>query len=220
MRERFAILAALVAAPNDLPLEQWPRLYDRALASHADLLLEIGRGYGNSTVVLTEAAHALGARVVSVGFDEPPAFEGITWPKLRPVVGEAWRARLTVVQGDVRDYTPPACERGFVFWDAHGYEVAQTMLERLIPALPAGSRVVVHDVPTVTEAENSPLPLSAYPYRWREFVSAFDELPLLGAWLDMNGIEYEQDTGMLAFSLLDTVSTPASTTSNRPRAAI
>lgn len=201
MQDRFATLAALVDAPNDLPLEQWSRLHGRALSSGADLLLEVGRGYGNSTVVLTEAAHTLDCRVVSVGFDEPPAFETITWPKLAPVVGDDWRSALTVVQADVRDYEPPASRRCFLFWDAHGTGVADTMLNRLIPGLPGGSTVVVHDVPTPAEAERSPLPLSAYPYSWGGFVSAFEELPLIGAWLDEHELGYEQDTGMLAFEL-------------------
>ena len=201
MRERLTVLADLVDAPNDLPLEQWQRLYERASASDADLLLEVGRGYGNSTVVLTEAARALdGARVVSVGYDEPPAFEGVTWPKLRPVVGDLWRRPLTVVQGDVRDYEPPDCERCFLFWDAHGSEVADEMLDRLIPALPRGSWVVVHDVVTAQEAAARPHP-DGYPYAWHELRSPFDELPLLGAWLELNAIEPEQDTGMLAFTL-------------------
>ena len=109
MRDRFATLAAIVDAANDLPLEQWPRLHGRALASGADLLLEVGRGYGNSTVVLTEAANELGAKVVSVGDDGLLAFETITWPKLAPVLGDEWRAPLTVVQADVRDSRrPPA----------------------------------------------------------------------------------------------------------------
>jgi hypothetical protein len=55
VHDRLATLAALVDAPNDLPLEQWKRLTERALAAGGDLLLEVGRGYGNSTVVLTEA---------------------------------------------------------------------------------------------------------------------------------------------------------------------
>jgi hypothetical protein len=203
MTERFALLADRVAAPNDLPLDQWYGLYERAVASGADLLLEVGRGYGNSTVVLTEAAHATRARVVSVGFDEPPAFESITWPKLQPIVGDAWRAPLTVVQADVRDFTPPPSERCFLFWDAHGPEVAETMLDRLIPVLPAGSQVVVHDIPTPEEAELSTLPLSEYPYRWRGYISAFDELPILGAWLDQHAIPYEQDGWMLAFAVGD-----------------
>jgi hypothetical protein len=201
MRDRFALLASLVDAPNDLPLEQWSRLHERALGSGADLLLEVGRGYGNSTVVLTEAAHKLDSHVISVGFDEPPTFETVTWPKLAPVVGEHWRSALTVVQADVRDYEPPPSRSCFVFWDAHGVGVAEAMLSRLIPGLPGGSTVVVHDVPTPAEAERSPLPLSAYPYRWRGLVSAFEELPLIGIWLDKHELEYEQDTGMLAFQL-------------------
>ena len=75
------------------------------------------------------------------------------------------------------------------------------MLGRLIPALPAGSSVLVHDVPTPREAEASPLPLSAYPYRWHEFVSAFEELPVIGSWLDANGITFEQNTGMLGLNV-------------------
>jgi hypothetical protein len=199
LRARLARLAALVAAPNDLPFDHWLRLYQRAIAVRPDLLLEVGRGFGNSTVVLTEAAHALRARVVSVGFDDPPAFESTTWPKLAPVVGDGWRTPLTVIQADVRDYVPPSCERCFLFWDAHGPEVADAMLGRLIPALPTGSTVVVHDVPTLAEATSSPLPLSDYPYHWRDLVSAFEELPALGAWLDQHGVVYEQDTFMLAF---------------------
>ena len=107
LRARLARLAALVAAPNDLPFDHWLRLHERAIAAQPDLLLEVGRGFGNSTVVLTEAAHTLGARVVSVGFDEPPAFENSTWPKLAPVLGDGWRAPLPVIQADVRDYMPP-----------------------------------------------------------------------------------------------------------------
>jgi hypothetical protein len=43
--------------------------------------------------------------------------------------------------------------------------------------------------------------LSQYPYRWREFISAFDELPLIGAWLEEQRLTYEQDNFMLAFTL-------------------
>jgi hypothetical protein len=52
VQDRLATLAALVDAPNDLLLEQWRRLTERTLAAGGDLLLEVGRGYGKSTVVL------------------------------------------------------------------------------------------------------------------------------------------------------------------------
>jgi hypothetical protein len=208
LRERFAELAERVGAADNLPLEQWHRLYERAVAAAPDMIIEVGRGYGNSTVVLTEAAHELGVRVYSVGNDVPPTFANITWGKLRPVVGEAWRSPLILIQGDVRNYKPFECERAFLFWDAHGPEVAETMLKRLIPALPRGSTVVVHDVCTPQEAAEYPVEAdparglpNGYPYSWNGFVSPFEELPLLGAWLDERGIEPEHDTWMLAFSL-------------------
>ena len=207
LRERFAELAERVGG-DDLPLEDWHRLYERAVAAAPDMIIEVGRGYGNSTVVLTEAAHELGVRVYSIGNDVPPTFANVTWGKLRPVVGGAWRSPLVLIQGDVRDYKPFECERAFLFWDAHGPEVAETMLERLIPALPHGSTVVVHDVRTPQEAAKYPIEADpargipdGYPYSWNGFLSPFQELPLLGAWLDECGIEPEQDTSMLAFRL-------------------
>ena len=194
----FSTLAAVVDSPIDLSLQQWHRLYERALASRADLLLELGRGYGNSTVVLTEAAHRLGIRVVSLDADDEPRFEGVTWPKLRKVVGDDWRRRLAAYRGDAREFMPPPCERCFMFWDVHGVDVARHVLDRLIPGLPAGSTVVVHDVNSADEAAAQPHP-DGYGFRWNGLLSPFPELPLIGAWLAERGLLWEQDTGMLAF---------------------
>jgi hypothetical protein len=175
-------------------------LHERALASGADLLLEVGRGYGNSTVVLTEAAHQLGTRVVSIDSDDQPRFEEVTWPKLRQVVGDDWRRRLAVFRGDARSFMPPACERCFLFWDVHGVGVARHMLDRVIPALPAGSTVVVHDVNSVQESAAHPHP-NGYGFAWNMLLSPFPELLLIGAWLDEHDLAWEQDTGMLAFGI-------------------
>jgi cephalosporin hydroxylase len=205
--DRLARLSELVDYPINLSLREWVRLHERALQSGADLLLEVGRGYGNSTVVLTEAAHRVGATVVSVGFDEPPTFETVTWPKLEPVVGAAWRAPLTVVQSDISDFTPAPCSRCFVFWDAHGHEVADTMLNRLVPSLPAGSMVVVHDVCTpedyaaLTPEQLAYAPPLAEYGQWRGLISPYEELELIGPWIDHRRLEWEQDTFMLAFTV-------------------
>jgi hypothetical protein len=43
--------------------------------------------------------------------------------------------------------------------------------------------------------------LSEYPYGWREFISVFDELALIGARLEEQRLTYEQDNYMLAFTL-------------------
>ena len=200
-RQRFATLREVVDWPGDLFLEQWLRLYDRAVSAEPDLLIEIGRGYGNSTVVLTDAAHALGTILISVGNDMVYGWASRTRPRLQPIVGEDWFRPLTIIQGDVGDFTPPPCDRPFLFWDAHGAEVADAVLGRLLPALPSGSTtVVVHDISTPEEAAAHPLDIG-YPNCWRGLVSPFEELPFIGRWLDEHGITPEQDTGMLAFTL-------------------
>jgi hypothetical protein len=137
---------------------------------------------------------------VSVDSDDQPRFEGVTWPKLKPVVGEAWRLPLEVIRSDVRDFMPPASERCFLFWDVHGREVARYMLDRLIPALPPGSTVVVHDVLSEQAAAAHPHP-DGYHFAWRTLRSPFPELPLIGAWLDKRDLAWRQDTGMIAFTL-------------------
>jgi hypothetical protein len=201
LEERFATLRELVDSPGDLFLDQWLRLYERALAAEPDLMIEVGRGYGNSTVVLTDAAHALHARVISVGDDMVYGWAKRTRPRLSTVVDDDWFEPLTVVQGDVRDFTPPSCDHPFVFWDAHGPEVAEAMFDRVLPALPTGATsVVIHDISTPEEADAHPLEIG-YPYAWRHLVSPFDELPVVGRWLDEQGITPEQDTGMLAFTV-------------------
>jgi hypothetical protein len=201
LEERFVTLRELVGAPGDLFLEQWLRLYDRAVAARPDVLIEVGRGYGNSTVVLTEAAHALQARVISVGDDMVYGWASRTSSRLLSVLDEDWFRPLTVIQGDVRDFRPPSCGRPFLFWDAHGREVANAIFGPVLGALPSGTTaVVVHDINTREEAAAHPLDIG-YPYEWRGLVSPFDELPLIGRWLDEHGITPEQDTGLLAFTV-------------------
>jgi hypothetical protein len=150
--------------------------------------------------VLTEVEHTVGVRVVSVDSDDQPRFEGVTSPKLQPVVRDDWRLPLEVIRSGVRDFMPPACERCFLFWDVHGSEVARYMLDLLIPALPPGSTVVVNDVLSERAAAAHPHP-DGYHFAWRTLRSPFPELPLIGAWLDERDLAWRQDTGILAFTL-------------------
>ena len=140
-------------------------------------------------------------RVISVGDDMVYGWASRTRPRLEPILGEDSFNPLTVVQGDVRDFTPPPCERPFLFWDAHGPEVADAILDHLLPALPRGATtVVVHDISTREEAAAYPHEWG-YPSGWRGLVSPFEELPLIGGWLDERDITPDQDTRMLAFTV-------------------
>ena len=197
--ERFDQLHGLVDSPAlDLPLEDWPRLYDLAVAFKPDLILELGRGYGNSTCIFTEAAHATSCRVVSIGFDSEHAWETRTAPRLLPVLGADWFKPLVVLQEDLTeiDYRPliDRSNRVLVFWDAHGRDVAEAIFERLLPALPPANQIVVDDIWSVPEKYGLRAEYQAGPF-W----SLFDELPPLWEYLSTQGVDYDSGDRWVTF---------------------
>jgi len=153
---RFDRLHRVVDSPPfDLPLENWSQLYNPTVAFQPDLVLELGRGYGNSTCVFTEAARDIGCRVVSIGFDSEHAWETRTAPRLLPVVGADWFRPLTVIQDDITtiEFGPlvEGSRRTLVYWDAHGSDVATAVIDRLLPALPLDNKIIVDDVSPARE---------------------------------------------------------------------
>src|ERR1041384_1429253 len=65
-RDRLEALAASVCRPIDMSLPEYGQLFAAALDFQPDLVVEIGRGWGNSTCALTEAAnHLRKAKVLS-----------------------------------------------------------------------------------------------------------------------------------------------------------
>src|SRR5215212_5051802 len=80
-RDRFHRMAEAVGSPVDLDLGQWFQLYAFALEVEPDLVLELGRGYGNSTCVFTEAAQTSGGRVLSISNDTPSGWATRTEPQ-------------------------------------------------------------------------------------------------------------------------------------------
>jgi hypothetical protein len=136
--------------PGDLPFHEWGQLMACALEFAPDLILEVGRGYGNSTLAFTQAANLLGAvrcRVVSVCLQP--------WEEIRTAIEPAtttdWFSPLTIHRGDVRQFDFEdallGARRVLVFWDAHGYDVAETILGRLIPILATRNHLVLmHDI--------------------------------------------------------------------------
>jgi cephalosporin hydroxylase len=196
--ERFDLLHGLVDSPAlDLPLESWRQLYS-SLALRPDLVLELGRGYGNSTCIFTEAAHEIRCRVVSIAFDSENAWQTRTAQRLLPVVGEDWFAPLVVLRQDLTktDFRPivSRSSRVLVFWDAHGTDVADAVLGRLIPALPATNQIVVDDIWSTPEHYGLRAEYQAGPL-W----SLFDELPLLWEYLAEREIDYEPGDRSIMF---------------------
>jgi hypothetical protein len=198
--ERFEQLHSLVGSPAlDLPLEDWVQLYELSCAFRPDLVLELGRGYGNSTCIFTEAAHEIPCRVISIGFDSEQAWETRTAPRLLPAVGAAWFEPLRVLQEDLTkvDYRPllDGCNRALVFWDAHGNDVADAVFDRLLPELPPSNLIVVDDIWSTPERYGLRAEYQAGPF-W----SLFEELPPLWQYLSNRGIDYDPGDRWITFS--------------------
>jgi hypothetical protein len=108
------------------------------------------RGEGNSTCVFAEAAHRLGgARVVSI--DHGFGWDSRTVPRLREVVSPEWLSALEILHQNIFDSDfgeiLAAGERVFVFWDAHGWDLALCVLREALPHLQWKHHVIaVHDV--------------------------------------------------------------------------
>jgi hypothetical protein len=136
--------------PGDLPFHEWGQLMACALEFAPDLILEVGRGYGNSTLAFTQAANLLGAsrcRVVSVCLTPWDEIYAAVLPATTP----DWFSPLTIHRGDIRQFDFEGAVLGarkvLVFWDAHGYEVAESILAKLMPILATREHVVLmHDI--------------------------------------------------------------------------
>jgi hypothetical protein len=146
---RLRWLYRQVDRPDNLTWETWLNLAGLVEAFRPTFVLELGRGYGNSTAVFTELSRRIGFDIVSIGFDSEHCWESFTAPKIRRLFGDDWFARLRLVQADLTRLDLARFvereERVLLFWDAHGDDVAESALG-LLTALPPENLVVVHDI--------------------------------------------------------------------------
>jgi hypothetical protein len=155
---RFRAMIDAVGMPGDMSLSQWATLFTYALEFRPDLILELGRGRGNSTCCFLEAASVLRSarrpcRVVSLCLDDD--WQTHTAPRLRALgIPRGWFAAGDILVGDLLQYDPgPALEganRCLVFWDAHGFDIAEWVLGNLLPRLQGKTHaVLMHDLSDV-----------------------------------------------------------------------
>lgn len=150
LKERLSALFEAVNWPGDLLLYQWVGLLTFALEFQPDLILELGRGMGNSTCAFTEAAsHLPGCRVVSICLSED--WDRKTLSRVKKVVPFNWFRPLTILRDDILriDYKSliSDSQRVLLFWDAHGYDVAECVLGGILPLLEnRRHQVIMHDI--------------------------------------------------------------------------
>ena len=154
-KQRLEVLFNAVDSPTELTLYQWAQLYAYTREYQPDLVLELGRELGNSTCVFTEAVNSLkgihDSRVVSVCWSDK--FSKLTVPRLRRrgLVSDEWFSRLECRQENILDVDYEAllspCRRVMVFWDAHGFEIAQCVLGKILPLLQGKEHyLLMHDL--------------------------------------------------------------------------
>ncbi len=151
-RERMLQLIDAIGRPTDLAHFQWAQLMAFALEFKPDIILELGRGWGNSTCAFTEVAHWLlphRCQVLSLCLSND--WEQRTIPKLSSVVSEDWFQPLQALRANILDFdfvqALTGFERVMVFWDAHGYDVAECILGQILPEIADRSHVVImHDL--------------------------------------------------------------------------
>jgi hypothetical protein len=153
---RLRQLIAAVDCPGDLGSAQWAQWYSVVLGFEPDLILELGRGYGNSTAMFAQAAYRIQqrrgrphTRLVSLcGTGE---WASIVTPRLARVVEPDWFANVDARRADILsvDYGDllRGYERVLVLWDAHGFEIADVVLGDILPRLAGRPHLILmHDI--------------------------------------------------------------------------
>lgn len=187
--QRIRALHETVDDSNSLSLNQWVHFHALALEYQPDLFIEIGRGFGNSTVAFVEALHHYNpdGRVYSICISD--SWDVATLPKLQQFLDEDWFRPLDAPVIDMRDINFAAvvgdAKRVLVLWDAHGTEVADCVLSRLMPHLADREHfVVMHDISDGRYCGNS-LDYQGHPFwRGQETGWSFDTARLRLGWID------------------------------------
>lgn len=162
-RERIEALSAAANHPSDLPVYQFAQLFASALEFAPDLIVELGRGTGNSTCCFTEAANQFSnssaCRVLSLC--NSSNWDTDTRPRIARFVSPAWFQPLKAVRCDILKFdfrkALSGARRVLLFWDAHGFEVAECVLGVILPQLADREHIVImHDLSDIRYAGSSP----------------------------------------------------------------
>jgi hypothetical protein len=151
-KERLSMLSDAVGQQTDLTLYQWAQLMAFALEFSPDIILELGRGEGNSTCAFTEVANLLKphrCQVLSLCLCH--SWEEITEPRVRKIVPESWFETLITLRTNILYYDFKKALDGYrrvlVFWDAHGFDIAECVLGNILPEISDRPHIVImHDL--------------------------------------------------------------------------
>ena len=165
LKERILLFSRAADDPVSLSIYQFAQLMATTLEFGPDLIIELGRARGNSTCVFTEAANRLRLgqeRVLS--FDLNDNWNQWTVPRLKAELPESWFAPLAALQENILTFdfrsALAGADRVLVFWDAHGFDVAECVLGAILPELVYRAHLVLmHDL-----SDSRYIPASTFEY--------------------------------------------------------
>jgi hypothetical protein len=143
-------LITAVQSEDNLASPQWAQWYSVVLGFKPDLIVELGRARGNSTVLFCHAASRLGGtRVVSLCDSKDWVDE--TLPRLTAIVPAGFLDRLDARRTNILDVDYQQLFEGsgrvLLLWDAHGFEIAEVVLGQILPIIADRPHLVLmHDI--------------------------------------------------------------------------
>ena len=167
-------LSLLDPAHTNLFRQQACLLAATVLHRRPDLILDLGTGTGCSLATMAIAAGSIGLGSIET-FDLTDRWTTELAPKLHAIDRSRW-APIHQHVGDLTrfDYTSLLrdARNVLVFWDAHGFDVAEAVLGRIMPQICDGPHLVVcHDV-----VDNRfPGPTTARSYGGKRFWRGMDD---------------------------------------------
>ncbi|HET6372972.1 MAG TPA: hypothetical protein VFG76_06680 [Candidatus Polarisedimenticolia bacterium] len=140
----------LCQGPRVMLPEDYSKVFATVLEFKPDLIIEVGRLFGNTTCMLTEAAQSLpNASVLSLCLTDH--WNRRTLPAIKPLISAGWLEKLdarvmNLLTLDV-EKTLEGKNRVMFVLDAHGWQVGEFMLGVVLPRLVRKDHVLfIHDV--------------------------------------------------------------------------
>jgi FkbM family methyltransferase len=150
-RDRILALSQAVNHTSDLWPYQWAQLMSVVMDYQPDVVLELGRGKGNSTCAFTEASNLNPGRTRILSLCLSDDWERETLPRVRSIVPKDWFAPLQTLHADILEFdyemALSGAERVVIFWDAHGFDIAECVLGEILPVVANREHLVImHDL--------------------------------------------------------------------------
>lgn len=153
LRHVRGTLQSAMGGPRDFVRQQWLQIASCVYDFKPDLIIELGRLHGNSTCAMAVAAKMLRPKPVRIlSLCLSGDFNRRSRPYLEKHLDDpSILAPVEALERDILAYDfGPAiapARRVFIFWDAHGFEVAQAILSGLMRGLQDREHVaIVHDM--------------------------------------------------------------------------